>query len=77
LSKENSVTYYVKKYLNKINSEQLSKLTPSGSTPGKLYGMVKVHKTNFPLRPVVSMINTPEYELAKYLDNLIKPYVPK
>ena len=41
------------------------------------YGTVKVHKPNFPLRPVVSMVNTPEYALAKYLDNMIKPYLPQ
>ena len=38
--------------------------------------MAKVHKDNVPLRPVVSMIGTPEYELSKFLDNLIKPYIP-
>ena len=26
--------------------------------------------------PVVSMINTPEYALSKYLDNFIKPNLP-
>ena len=57
--------------------EHRSALVPSGSQPGKLYGMCKVHKKDFPLRPVVSMINTPEYELAKYLDNFIKPNIPK
>ena len=36
-------------------------LIPSGSSPGKLYGTVKVRQSNFPLRPVVSMVNTPEY----------------
>ena len=39
-------------------------------------GTVKVHEPNFPLRPVVSMVNTPEYALAKFLDNMIKPYLP-
>ena len=34
-------------------------------------------KLNFPLRPVVSMVNTPEYALAKFLDNMIKPYLPQ
>ena len=28
------------------------------------------------MRPVVSMVGTPEYKLAKYLDNLIKPHIP-
>lgn len=38
--------------------------------------MCKVHKDGNPLRPVVAMLNTAEYKLAKYLDNLIKPHIP-
>ena len=74
IQKENSISYYVKKYLNKVND--LKKLIPVGSKPGKLYGMAKVHLDQVPLRPVVSMLGTPEYNLAKYLDQLIKPYIP-
>ena len=40
-------------------------------------GLCKVLKENFPMRPVVSMINTPEYKLSKYLDAYIKPNIPK
>ena len=72
--KQNSIKYYIKKYVPK---EKHSELIPSGSQPGKLYGLCKVHKKDFPMRPIVSMINTPEYELAKYLDNFIKPNIPK
>ena len=32
---------------------------------------VKIHKDNYPVRPVVSMIGTPEYHLAKLLDVII------
>lgn len=49
---------------------------PTGSQPGKLYGMVKVHKDGNPVRPVISMINTAEYNLAKWLDSYIKPNIP-
>ena len=38
--------------------------------------MVKVHKKDYPLRPVVSMLNTPEYNLAKFLDYIIKLNIP-
>ena len=38
--------------------------------------MDKVHKAGTPLRPIVSMIRTPEYNLAKFLDNSIKPCMP-
>ena len=35
-----------------------------------------MHKSDVPLRPVISMIGTPEYKLAKFLDDLIKPHIP-
>ena len=78
IAKEDSIAHYVRKYLKKhYNSRMIANLIPSGSSPGKLYGTVKVHKPNFPLRPVVSMVNTPEYALAKFLANMIQPYLPQ
>ena len=74
IQKEKSISYYIKKYFKKVTNYQ--ELIPFGSQPGKLYGIAKVHKTNVPLRPVVSMVGTPEYKLVKYLDNLIKPPIP-
>ena len=41
-----------------------------------MYGLIKVHKNNNPARPVISMIGTPEYQLAKFLDSIIKSYIP-
>ena len=67
------INEHVKKH---ITPEEYSILVPVGCGPGKLYGTCKIHKPNNPLRPVVSMIRTPEYELAKYLDRLIKPNIP-
>ena len=74
VKKQNSIKYYIQKY---IPEEQQKGLVPSGSQPGKLYGLCKVHKKDNPMRPIVSMVNTPEYELAKYLDDFIKPCIPK
>ena len=42
-----------------------------------MYGLVKVLKGNNPVRPVVSMIGTPEYQLAKFLDEIIKSCIPQ
>ena len=56
------VIYYCKKYIKSLVSDtEYSKIYPTGSQPGKLYGMAKVHKPNCLLRPVLSAINTPEY----------------
>ena len=45
-------------------------------TPGYAYGTIKTHKTNNPLRPIISQVCTPTYKLAKKLNQLLKPYVP-
>ena len=76
IAKESSIEYYVKTYFKSYGKKVVGKLTPSGSVPGKLYGRIKIHKKGYPARPVVSMINTPEYQLAKLMDRLIKPYIP-
>ena len=74
---ENSLIYYLKRYVKPFVSDAVfNNILPCGSQPGKMYGMAKVHKDNCPLRPVVSMLNTAEYNLAKYLDSYIKPNIP-
>ncbi len=74
---ENSLTYYLRTYVKPHVTKTLyESILPEGSQPGKLYGMSKVHKPGCPLRPVVSMIGTAEYKLAKYLDSIIKPIIP-
>ncbi|XP_076045008.1 uncharacterized protein LOC143027576 [Oratosquilla oratoria] len=44
--------------------------------PGYLYGNVKTHKIGNPLRPIISQIPTPTYQLAKRLNALLTPLVP-
>ena len=48
-------------------------LFPSGSRPGILYGLPKVHKLGVPLRPILSSIGTHSYGLAKFLVPLLRP----
>ena len=74
--KENSISYHIRKYEKKYGKEVTTSLIPTGRVPGKLFGLIKVHKEDNPTRPVVSEINTPEYKLVKFLDSIIKPYVP-
>ena len=50
-----------------INDATFYKILPSGSSPGVLYGLPKVHKTGCPFRPIVSSVNTYNYNLASYL----------
>ena len=74
IHKKKSIFYYIKKFLKNYDSKITNSLIPSGSQPGKLYGLAKVHKDECPLRPVVSMINTSKCKLAKFLDNIIQPH---
>ena len=45
-------------------------------SPGYFYGNIKTHKDGYPIRPIISQIPTPSYQLAKKLNSLIAPYVP-
>ena len=76
IAKENSINYYINKYLKSYDNSITSKIVSIGSAPGKLYETIKVHKQGNPARPVVSMIDTPEYNLAEFVDQIIKPYIP-
>ena len=65
--------------IEKANKDQPGKFkTITGDyTPGYLYGNVKTHKgASNPLRPIISQVPTPSYDVAKQLDELIKPYIP-
>ena len=54
---------------------------PSGSGPARIYGTPKMHKFSssysFPnLRPIVSSIDTSNYNLTRFLYDLLSPLVP-
>ena len=42
------------------------------SRPPRLYGLPKIHKEGFPLRPIVSNIGAPTYQLSKYLAGILR-----
>ena len=74
--KENKIIRYCRQHLlNVVDKSTYGRIYPSGSQPGKMYGMAKNHKPNCPLRPVLSAINTAEYHLAKWLEQQIRPYL--
>ena len=58
-----------------LNSIKLPKII-GDYKPGYLYGTVKIHKPNHPLRPIISQIPTPIYQLTKTIKQLILPYLP-
>lgn len=48
-------------------------------SPGYIYGNAKTHKnpTDPPLRPIISQVTTPSYPVAKKLNEILDPYLPK
>ena len=50
-------------------------LFASGSKPGYMYGLRKIHKENTPLRPIISSIGTFSYNLAKFLVKLLSSLI--
>ena len=69
------------KQKNFFNENEYNKLYPSGSAPAHIYGTPKMHKfsssDSFPkLCPIVSSIGTFNYNLARFLCDLLSPLVP-
>ena len=74
--RENRLVRFLRDSLFKkklISDSVYHDLFPTGSTPGILYGLpiiyfifYMVHKTNCPVRPILSAIGTYNYKLAKF-----------
>ena len=69
------------KQKNFFNETDYDKLYPSGSAPTRIYGTPIMHKfspsNSFPkLTPIVSSIGTFNYNLARFLCDLLSPLVP-
>ena len=73
--REESLSSYLRKLRKDkiIDDPTFYKILPSGSSPGVLYGLPKVHKTGCPFRPIVSSVNTYNYNLASYLVSILQP----
>ncbi|XP_050739089.1 uncharacterized protein LOC127009752 [Eriocheir sinensis] len=63
--------------MSNINSETIKINKVSGEYGmGYCYGTVKTHKPGNKLRPIISQIPTPTYNIAKKLCKILTPYVP-
>ena len=83
IDREGKLQHFLRelKKKGKIDKDIYSSIYPTGSQPALTYGLPKMHKINSPnevppFRPIVSSINTYNYHLAKYLCNLLQPYLP-
>ena len=69
------------KQKNFFNEIEYDKLYPSGSAPAGIYGTPKMHRFSFSdsfpkIRPIVSSIGTFNYNLSRFLFDLLSPLVP-
>ena len=73
----------LRKFLSRlVKNKELSKevyemIRPIGSQRPRLYGLPKTHKAGVPLRPILSMVASPQHKLAKHLNCLLQPVVEK
>ena len=52
-------------------------IRPTGSSRPRMYGLPKTHKTNIPLRPILSMTGSSHHELSKWLASLLEPVLKR
>ncbi|XP_047987681.1 uncharacterized protein LOC125227409 [Leguminivora glycinivorella] len=53
--------------------DQAKKLRQLNPTTPKIYGLPKIHKNDWPLRPIVSQIDSPTYKASRFLSSLLQP----
>ena len=56
-----------------MTETERDKLRPVGTQIARLYALPKIHKNGIPVRPILSMVNTPTHQLGKWLANMLKP----
>jgi hypothetical protein len=72
--KVNRTVDKINKHLQNHNLDLLPNVKSSGSTPGILYGLPKIHKQSVPLRPVLAAYNTAPFKLSKWLVKILTPF---
>lgn len=77
---EDKVNNFLRKIKNKLTipADTISSLFASGSAPGILYGLPKIHKPDFAtklqFRPIFAAYKNPCFKLAKYIVSILNPY---
>ena len=69
-------TFFYFFYLTFLKNKKISKteylfLHCSKDVTPRFYGLPKIHKASVPLRPIVSFINSPTYNLSKFLSRIL------
>lgn len=77
---ERKVQNILRRINSKLTINEQKQQYPSGSSPGNFYGTAKIHKLcnnddveHSPIQPIICIIGTATYHLAKCLAKLISP----
>ena len=70
---EEKVNSWISKWTSKgvIDNNWKRFITPANSRPGKMYGLVKTHKVNNPVRVITSGCNTAIESLSIYIEHVL------
>ena len=71
MSLEEKLNRIIRPLRDQIGAATYDYVRASGSLPAVMYGLVKVHKPNFPIRPIISSINTFSYNISKFLASFL------
>jgi len=72
---ENKLKALISGYKDKIPDSIKRRISTTDGNTSRFYGLPKIHKQGIPLRPIVSFIGSPTYELSKYLCRILTPLV--
>ena len=62
---------------NLLTKSNYLHLFSNSATLPLFYALIKTHKLGNPIRPIVSFIGSPSYNIAKFLSNLLTPSTNK
>nr|CAH8863778.1 unnamed protein product [Trichobilharzia regenti] len=63
----------VRKMKPSLGESKWFNLMPKTNNASRIYGTIKIHKPGHPIRPIVDLRNTPNYELSKHLALIFCP----
>ena len=70
---ENNIVKFLKHLVKEINQDTFGFVKPVGSITPRIYGLPKLHKKAVRLRPILSMIYSPQHKISKFLNCLLQP----
>ena len=61
--------------IDRLSQKEYFYLRSTDAIVPRIYGLPKIHKPDWPLRPIVSFINSPLYNLSKFMAKILTPLI--